>query len=187
MTEQLESGSGPTQTATTDEASGRPRSLSSVMTQLAHVLTDTLSSGDVADLRRLAPSDAGSPAFWKIVALVLEPAGQLPEGGPTRDAAERRWAAILQGLANLGHLHQHGLGLGRALAEASFAELRFVRLLRSHDSGLLDLVRTTARFLAAKGQAVDWTDMAWLVLSDGRKHEEKVRRRLARDYYRHLS
>jgi CRISPR system Cascade subunit CasB len=174
MTEQLDPS--PTEKIT----------VASIVGRLAYALESSLSAGDVAELRRLRPKDVGSPAFWKIAALYLEPAGQLPKGGDARDEAERRWAAILQGLAALGPLHRHGIGLGGALAVAGFAELRFVRLLGGRGEGLLDLVRTTAQFLAAKGQSVDWTDAARLVLSGGRSNEETVRRRLARDYYRNL-
>jgi CRISPR system Cascade subunit CasB len=169
------------------DGEAQPVSLRSLMGMLAHATEKILSPGDLADLRRLGEGDIGSPAFWKVAALWLEPKGFLrDQGGEARDAAERRWAFILAGLATLGHLHQPGYRLGRALAEAGFSELRLVRLLRSYDETLLDLVRITARQLAAKGQQVDWADAAELVLSDGADHEESVRRRVARDFYKHL-
>jgi CRISPR system Cascade subunit CasB len=177
MTEQLESTGGP---------APQESSLASVIGRLAQAMDKTLSPGDLADLRRLTPQNPYAPAFWKLVVNDAGLEAMLPVRDEARDEAERRWGAILQGLATLGRFHTFGVGLGRALAEAGFAELRFVRLLRAHDEGLLDQARITARFLSAKGQPGDWTDMAWLILSDGRGHEEKVRRRLARDYYRHL-
>ncbi len=162
-------------------------SLAKVMGQIAHALNHVLSSGDVAELRRLAPTEPGSPAFFKLAALYLEPSGFLPRGGQLRDDAERKWAAILAGMATIGHLLTPGRRLGEALVMAGFSELRFVRLLRAQDQKLLDLARLSAKFLAAKGEGVDWTDMASLVLSEGQKHEENVRRSIARDYYRAVS
>jgi len=39
--------------------------------------------------------------------------------------------------------------------------------------------------LASCAESIDWTDLASLVLSDGQPYGESVRRRVARDYYRH--
>ena len=164
----------------------RAASLGSVVGRLAHALQAELPPGVVADLRRLSPGDPASPAFFKIAAGYLEPAGWLSGDGPRRDQSERRWGALLCGMAHTVGLHQPGARLGRALAEAGYSELRLVRLLQSRGAGLLDTVRLTARFLAAKGQAVDWSELARLVLSDGQQHAESVRRGVSRDYFRNL-
>ena len=161
-------------------------SLRSVVGQLAHAVGSTLGPGDVAALRRLDPADPACPAFFKVAAAFLVPAGLLPAGGEARDEAERRWASVLSGLA-IHEMHAPDRRLGQALAAAGFSELRFVRLLRAHDSGLRDEVRTTARFLASKAERADWTEMAQLVLSDGHDHAEAVRRRIARDFYANLN
>lgn len=192
MTEQLELQERAPQEraegteAASDGGEARSPSLGGVIGRLAHAMSreGPLGAGEVAELRRLEPHDPGSPAFWKVVAAYLE--DSLPSGGERLDDAERRWAAILSGLATLGPLHRQGVRLGLALAEAGLSELRFVRLLRAHDEGLLHQARVTAKFLSAKGQPADWTGMARLVLSDGRDDEERVRRQLAREYYGHL-
>ena len=172
----------------TDESSTTPRaSLANVVHLVARDIDHALSSGDVAELRRLRPEDPSSPAFWKVVAYRLEPSGLLAAGGPLRDLQERRWAALLSGMAEMQGLHAAGRRLGGALASAVVAESRFVRLLRAHDDALLDAVRLTAHHLASAGEPVDWADLARLVMCDGASNEEAVRRQIARDYYGKLS
>jgi len=58
-----------------------------------------------------------------------------------------------------------------------------VRLLRAQDDTLEHEVRTCAHFLAAKAAACNQTDIANLVLSEGREYAESVRRHIARSYY----
>ena len=105
--------------------------LRSVLNQIAYAIGNVLSAGDVASLRRLQPKDPSAPAFWRVAALYLTPAGMLPRGGEPLDAAERRWASILNAMARLTGLHRPGRRLGHALAASGFSELRFVRLLRA--------------------------------------------------------
>lgn len=158
--------------------------LSSLVGRLAHAIDRELSPGDVAALRRFDADDPGGPAFWKLAATVLPDAvGE----GPGAEELERRWAAIACGMALTSGQHAPGRAAGEALADAGFAELRFVRLLRAHGDPLLHALRTTARFLASKAIPLDWRDLAALVLSDGRSDEERVRRRIARSYYGQLS
>jgi CRISPR type I-E-associated protein CasB/Cse2 len=76
-----------------------------------------------------------------------------------------------------------GKRLGRALAEADLSEQRFLKLLRAQDRGLLDAVRTVTHYLSTKAVPVDCSDIALLILSDGRSDEDSVRRSIARDYY----
>jgi CRISPR system Cascade subunit CasB len=155
---------------------------------LAHALTHGhVSPGDIADLRRLEPDDPSSPAFWKTLGSVVAAHVELPAGGPALDRAERQWAMILNAAAHLRGLHNPGRSLGAALAAAGFSELRFVRLLRASGDGLPVAVRTTARYLAAKGEPADVGDLAELVISDGHSWSEQVRRRIARTYYHSTS
>lgn len=155
--------------------------LSSLVGKLTHAIDELLSPGEVADLRRLDPNAPYRPAFWKVAARYLE--HEIPLGGEARDEMERRWAAILSGMAQTQKFHQPGRRLGQALAEAGLSELRLTRLLRARGEKLLDELRGVVRVLASKGQAFDWTHLANLVLSEGYKHEEKVRRQIARDYF----
>lgn len=165
------------------ESETTTESLSSVVWRLANAIEKSLGSGDTAELRRLHPQDPGNPAFWKLAALHLEPAGHLRGQGEARDEMERRWGAILNFMAQLSGFLRPGMRLGGSLASAGLSELRFVRLLRARDHALLDEVRTVASFLSSKGQPVDPGDIAHLILSDGRHHEESVRRSIARDFY----
>lgn len=165
------------------QATGETVGLQALIGRIAHDVDRVLGTGDVAELRRTRPTDIGQPAFWRIVAMHLEPGGALPAGGDARDAAERRWAVLLSAMAAMQRLHQPRLRLGRALESAGVAEQRVLRLLRAHDDALADAVRVTIHQLAQRAQPVDMTDVAKLVLSDGRRDEESVRRSIARDFY----
>lgn len=168
----------------TGEASAKESgSLGSVVNRLAGMLdhgAGVLSAGDVAALRRMDPHRPAA-SFFKVEGLVLN--DHLPDDPNTRREMETRWAAIIVGLAHLGDLHRPQQRLGRALVEAGYSDLRFSRLLRADADRLVDELPMLARFLAAKGVAADWVQAALLVLSAGRRDEEDVRRRLARDYY----
>ena len=159
--------------------------LSTTVDAVAWSISKILAPGEVASLRRLRPEDVGSDAFWRIVAAHLAPV--LADSGPFRDEAERRWAVVVQAMAEMRGLHARGLRLGRALAAAGLSEQRAVRLLRASGASLADAVRVTAHYLASTATASDHADLARLVLSDGRRDEEDVRRRIARDLYAGLA
>ncbi len=147
---------------------------------------DAVSPGEVAELRRLDPEHPGGGAFWKTVVFHLEPAGQLRGAD-----AETRWALILRAVGEIHAMHRPGRQLGRALAAAGVSEMRLVRLLRSDLATLADTLSAVCRQLASSGEAVDVADLGWLVVTaraagNVRSGEEKVRRRIARDYYRRL-
>lgn len=161
------------------------RGLPSVVGALSYSIDQVLPAGDVAELRRLRPDDPSSPAFWRLCAAHLDM--HLPSGEAVRGEAERRWAVILQALAELRGLHAPRAHFGRALVDADLAEGRLLRLLRARDDALADAVRVTSHHLAATATSVDCTELAHLVLSDGRTDAEEVRRRIARDYYAQLA
>jgi len=139
--------------------------------------------GERAAIRRLDIDAPDRPEFWKIVVGELEPL--LKQHGPSLTEYERRWAAILAGLAEVAGagFHRQGRRLGEAAAAAQVHEGRFTKLLRAHDDALLALVRPLARQIVAQGEHVDWADVAELVLSDGRWDEEQIRHRQARSYF----
>jgi CRISPR system Cascade subunit CasB len=103
--------------------------------------------------------------------------------GILRDVQERRWASALNALALLNELHAPMVRLGRALAEASFSELRFSQLLRAREEQLEAQVRRAARLLASKGSRVDVTGFLDLLLSQDAPYAEQIRRRIARDFF----
>lgn len=144
--------------------------------RLALSIQYKLSSGDLAELRKLNPERPPS-AFWKLLVTHFDQGEISAESDD-----ERRWAVIIAGMAQMQELHRPGCPTGRIMAEHLHPQ-RFLRLLRMHDRALHHAVGVTARHLAAKGAAIDWSDLAWLVLSDGRDDEEIARRALAREYY----
>ncbi|MBI5517949.1 MAG: type I-E CRISPR-associated protein Cse2/CasB [Deltaproteobacteria bacterium] len=141
--------------------------------------------GDLAALRRMRLGDPPPAIFWRLCASHLDPAGMLPAGGDKLDIAERRWITLLAALAANQGLHQPDTRAGQGLA-ATLSETRFQRLLRAQDDALLDTLRGTALHLAAARQPLDWSQLVWLVLSDGRCDEDRARRCLARDFYAQL-
>lgn len=157
-------------------------SLSQLVGKIAWSLSNESSAGDLAALRRVKSGDPTCLAFWKIAAAELEPS--LPPAGLRREEAETRWRGILSAMAELEGLHEPQRSLGRALAEERYAKLRLERLLRAHGEALGDSVRTMAHFLGSKAAGFNQADLARLVLSDGRRDEDRARRKIARDYYR---
>jgi CRISPR system Cascade subunit CasB len=156
--------------------------LSDVVGRMDWAMTSgELSTGDVAELRRISPTEPYTPALWKIIFTIV------PDHwtkGSEREAKETAWAIIAMGLAKNAGLHARGRALGAALVEAGFSELRFVRLLRAKGGALHEEFRRMADFLASKHVNADWTDAARLVLKQEGDAAESVRRAIARDYYR---
>lgn len=154
-----------------------------VIRTLGERLASKAAIGERAALRRLNYAAPDVPAFWKIVVDDLD--GLIVDDEPARGRQERRWAAILAGLAEVAGagFYRRGRRLGEAAAAAKILEGRFTKLLRAHDDALLDLIRPLSRQLVAKGEHVDWADVARLVLSDGANDEEQVRRHLAQLYF----
>lgn len=181
MSSEVVSGSGGAE----KPGSAAEPTLASRINRLDRAIRD-MPPGDVAALRRIAPEDPAAPAFWKVAAAHLD--GALPRAdGLERDERERRWAAILSGMATTQGLHAPRRRAGEALAEAGYSELRFERLLRASGEPLFQEIRSAAKFLASKAVEFDWTDLAALVLSADGPGAEHVRRGLARSFYRSLS
>ncbi len=153
-----------------------------LVNRAAHAVDRTLSPGDVAALRHLDPDNPAALAFFKVAAQLLE--GALAEDEPARTEDELRWATILSALAVAKGLHWPGRPLGVALASAGFSELRLTRLLRARGDQVFPAVRGAAQFLAAKAEPFDALHLALLVLSEGRSDEEKVRRDIARSFFK---
>ena len=154
-----------------------------IIYRIATRLAEDAAIGIRASLRRLKYEAHNSPAFWRIAVSDLEPL--MPPLERDREIHERRWAAILRSLAQVAGagLHRPHRRLGEAVAAAKIDEPRFVRLLRAHGDALLDLIHPLAHQLISKGEAVDWDDVARLVLTDGHADDERTRRDLARSYY----
>lgn len=163
---------------------GKTRSSREAIQKIAKRLNTEAAIAECAALRRLDWEAPDRPAFWQIVVRDLEHVI-----GPEVEE-EGRWAAILAGLAEVAGsgFHRPGVRLGEAAAAAEIHEQRVMRLLRAHGDALLDLIHPLARQLVARGQFVDWTDVAELVLSDGQPdREEAIRHKIARHYFAALS
>ncbi len=157
--------------------------MDSVIGKMAYAVDYALSTGDVAQLRRISPSAPYTPALWKVLLMYV------PEAwiaGLDRDAKEQQWAVLLMALATARGSHNTRVSLGQALAHAGWSELRFVRLMQARNEALFMEVRRVASFLASKAQAADWGDVAKILLNQEGDWAERHRRRVARDYYRSI-
>jgi CRISPR type I-E-associated protein CasB/Cse2 len=138
-------------------------------------------TGSLAALRRLDPGKPDGAAFWWLV-------GEHAPQAFDNDRAARALATVIQCMAIAHPFHRPLSGrrpLGEALAEADVSEARLLRLLRLPRGELSTELRRLARLMGSKGDAgrFDWSDAFDLLFwADG----ERVRRDIARDYYRQL-
>ncbi|MDZ7717620.1 MAG: type I-E CRISPR-associated protein Cse2/CasB [Balneolaceae bacterium] len=139
-----------------------------------------LSTGEMADLRRISPDQPFTPALWRL--LLMQDLDHSP-GWIRQERWERRWATLFMGMAHCAGLHNYNLSLGEALAEAGWSELRFVQLMRATDETLETHLRRVAQFLAGKNQEANWTDVARLLFYQSGEAGEKIRLSISRDYY----
>ncbi len=136
--------------------------------------------GTLAALRRTDPERLPA-AFFRLTVDLLDEV--LPaEAGPSRDRDEIRWAAVTRELAHAGDKLLAPVPLGEALAKAGVAEMRVLRLLQASGATLFDTAHSVVQQLVSRGQPFDPRQLAELVV---REDSETVRRRIARDFYRH--
>ncbi len=166
-----------------NEATAPETSVRSVIGKIAYAMEHYLSNGDLAQLRRTSAANPYTPALWKVLLTHVPPSWT---AGPKQDEKERFWATLLQGMAMTAGLHDPHTPLGRALVQAGWSELRFVRLMQARGDGLVKEVRRLASFLASKSQMADWSDVAQLLLNQEGEWAEHHRRRIARKYYQEL-
>lgn len=158
--------------------SPEPQSLARLIGRVAGMISsESFLSGDRAALKRLAPDRPPSLAFYRFCFL------HLPEGWQNNIGA---WQTLLAGLAVMGtQPHRPDRPVGQALAEHRYSEARLERLLNARDEVLYTLMLRLARFLAAKGESVNWLDLARLLLTRDREAQQAVRLKIAGDYYRY--
>lgn len=155
-------------------------SLPATVNRLAAAMSPNgwLTTGELAELRRLNTEAPDRPAFWRVLAAYVS------KDKPIPFEQESRWALILSNMARMAPFHhQPGQRLGQVLAERGFHEQRLMRLLRSEGHTFDDAIRRTCHFLAAKAAPVDWLDLARLILTRKSQKAEEIRRSIARDYY----
>lgn len=155
--------------------------LARVVNALAHRVKH-MDSGSLAELRRLIRNEG--EGRWRSATFYRLHAELISEGG--NETREQRWALLLAGMAALPH--QPGQFLGAVLAQAGFAERRFVRLLDADAEHIASELRGMVSFLASRGLAIDWADAARLVHSiDADDGGHAVRRSIASAYYAKLN
>ena len=151
-----------------------------------------MSTGDMAELRRMDPERPTTPQFWK---LMFNHGVTSPENnGPERPALERTWARIVRAIARDTKVgdnetegpHQGTRNLGAALAYAGYREERLKLLLNAQDETLLRAVEHATHFMSSKGEKFNWNQCAALMMTSHRSPERQDgdRTRIARDYYR---
>lgn len=151
-------------------------------------IEESLNTGQRAELRRLDPRGGLlEPALHYLLARYA------PDLPVEDDATMRAWGLLVHVLALAAPDALRGAEpLGRALQEAGWKEGRLVNLLDADLDGLADHLPRAVRFLVAKGQSLNARDAADLVFSrldegrfeDGEAQADRVRRRIAADYYR---
>ncbi len=139
-----------------------------------------ISSGELADLRRISPDQPFTPALWRL--LMMQNLNDSPSW-ISQEQWERRWATLFMGMAHCAGLHNYSISLGAALAEAGWSELRFVQLMRAKDETLETHLRRVAQFLASKNQEANWTDVARLLFFQSGDAGERIRLSISREYY----
>ena len=151
-----------------------------------------LSTGDRAELRRIAPDTPFTPTLWNLLLHygVDEPPGWWrPSVDDREEAWGRRWATLVMGMAHCAGLHERGNpydrgeDFGETLYETGWAEDRLVRLLETPPERLHEPIRRLAQYLSSKGEAADWTAGARLLFNTD-EHAEKTRLAIARGFYR---
>ena len=139
-----------------------------------------ISTGDLAELRRIDPQEPFTPALWKILLKFV------PNHERLSERQERQWAILLMAMGTCVGLHSPATPFGEALAKAGWSELRFVRLMEARGEHLVKQIRRLSQYLASKNQEADWSDAAWLLFVQEGKKATKIRQNIARDYYKRL-
>jgi CRISPR type I-E-associated protein CasB/Cse2 len=137
--------------------------------------------GTRAELRRLDP---GRGEQWQCGSFYRALAAVMPDA-PAGERSERLWAVLLGGLARIDHVPR-GPRPGELMARHNFSELRLARLLEADATQLPQQLRSAVHYLGSKGvTSMDWSLLASLLFD--RSNSDRVRRDLARDYYRAAS
>jgi len=162
-----------------EETSAPASSLGSIIGRLASVIaSDNFPSGERAALKRLTPGAPSPLSFYRFAFRYL------PENWENNKLA---WGTVVAGLALMHpHPHRPDRPAGRALAESGYPEARLERLLEAEGDVLHTLLLRAVRFLAAKGESVNWTDFARLLMSIDPAKREAASLQIARSYYRNL-
>jgi CRISPR type I-E-associated protein CasB/Cse2 len=142
---------------------------------LARVVHHTDRPGEIAELRKLRPDAVPGFAFWR----VLVTADLTPP-----DIALPSFISTVCLMAMAHGRHAPGRQLGRALAEAAVDEKRVLALLRASGPALFDQARSVTHVLDTHAIAFDHAELAQLLLAHNPEQSERIRRRVASEYFR---
>lgn len=94
------------------------------------------------------------------------------------------WKLIVQGMAMMApNNHDPKQPLGKVLAELKYSELRLKRLLEAPDEIRFELVMRVILFLKSKGKAVNWIDIARLLLTKDASKRDNLNIEIAKAFY----
>lgn len=159
-----------------DPAASAPadRPLHAQLGALARLVQSTARPGDLAELRRGRPDSVPGFAFWRTLAQA--------EVHPREDELSAYIVAL--GLMAMAHgRHAPTVRFGAALAQAGVDEKRVLALLRAAPPLLYDQARGVVHLLDSKGVAFDHAELAALVVGTHADLAERVRRRVAADFF----
>ena len=83
--------------------------------------------------------------------------------------------------------HDRGKDPGAVLYSIGYNEARLGQLLDARGDTFDELLARTCRMIAARGETIDWTRVAALVLADNGGAAESARLRIAASYYKAAS
>lgn len=142
---------------------------------------EVIGNGGIAELKRSFNKEMPAPVFWRLLVSDVEGAGvSIPHG------SEKDWTMILGGMATMAPNHQANVSLGRALFFAEYPEARLRRLLSTEPGTEMftNELFAAVKWLDKQAQAVNWADIAYLIVDKSNPERlEKRRRRVARDFY----
>ena len=138
-------------------------------------------TGDHAALRRMDPQAPSSHAEIAAERLLASAGAE-----PTGEADRKRWLLIIHCLALTRGQHTPNVSTGTVLAQVQYSEERINRLLSSDFEVIADVLPRLARFLGAKGAAIDWLPLARIARWTGcdESRADQSRNRVAREYAR---
>jgi CRISPR system Cascade subunit CasB len=167
------------QNSQTEAVASPDEPLAAIMGRISGLIaSEHFPNGDRAILKRMDPKQEPPLSFYRFALRYL------PEKWQGRRKA---WQTILTGMALMApYIHRPDRPLGRVLAEERYSEARLERLLVAEDETQRTLILRTVRFLAAKKQPTDWTQLASLLLTTDAGKREKLHLRIATDYYKNL-
>lgn len=144
------------------------------------IWADYYPNGERAALKRWAVGKSLPTAFFRLWLQHMGEHQDLPRSSDTEN-----WAALIWGLAySREGSHRPSIPLGQALAHADWPQARLERLLSADADLRVALFQDAQRFLAAKGQACDFSDWALYLLIRDPEQREAHNMRIASFYFR---